>query len=250
MRLRQYFLFTVVLASLAGSYSYAKSDNNLDSSTMSIADRYFTLGEVTIEKVNEDNDWPGFKSYSYANDCSQLEEDTNMYPQNEAAVNAIDISQVIRIGKEVWQIVSDNKPVVEMKSQVAHALPRGIPCWLDLESWEAPKTALYRVTYKNLLGATVTEFQYRVIYGYGGSVNNAGQFLANVTMVPAKLDVAWGFKFDANVRVGQVLNLGTKEDPKAGMEIQLNWRVRSLVSDRQETVSFFVQGDGKLIPLQ
>ncbi|MBX3020851.1 MAG: hypothetical protein KF799_04180 [Bdellovibrionales bacterium] len=152
--------------------------------------------------------------------------------------------QIVAVGTKVWQIAEANKPVVNVKTPVISALPRGLSCWSDLEQWKAPKVQTYETVYKNGFGMEVVKFRFRLHYTYGGGSKGKGQYLANVTVMPAELNVSWGFNFNAVVEVGQAVNLGTSEDPIAGLELNMKWQVKTIVKDINSSYHYFVQGDG------
>lgn len=160
------------------------------------------------------------------------------------APDAIAWGDVIALGEKIWAVIEAGRPVVTLNIPVVHALPRGLGCWADLEHWSAPATRAFEVTYKNGFGMEVVKFRFRLQYSYGGGNGPVGQYLANVTVVPAELNVMWGYTFDANVEVGRALNLGSKAAPIAGLELNLNWKVSTAVKDIQNTVQFFVEGNG------
>lgn len=65
---------------------------------------------------------------------------------------------------------------------VAHALPRGLRRWTDLERWSPPETKTYEVVYKNKFGMEVVKFRFRLQYTYGGRRSGRGRYLANVSV--------------------------------------------------------------------
>ena len=146
--------------------------------------------------------------------------------------------------KKVWAVVEENKPVVNIKEDRASALPEGAYNWRTLEGWATPKSRTYRVRYRNLYGMNVVNFAFRVIYTFGGSVNGVGKYLTNVTVVPAHLDVAWGYTFNAAVEVPYVTNAGTKTNPLAGMEVHLKWSVDTILKHNRMASSYYLRGDG------
>lgn len=164
--------------------------------------------------------------------------------ETESLLGEISWDQIVNIGQKVWEIVQAGKPVVHMETPVANALPRGLTCWTDLEHWQAPRTQTYEVKYENGFGMEVVKFKFRLHYTYGGGKADRGQYLANVAVLPAELNVLWGYNFDAKVEVQPALNLGSKENPMAGLELNVRWTVKTVMKESLNSFHFFVQGDG------
>lgn len=169
----------------------------------------------------------------------------------EPALDKVDVivDKIINIGSKIWEIVVSNAPVVDINMPPANALPAGTMCWNQLENWQPPRSREYEVNYKNGWGMNIVKFKYRVVYTAGGSYNGTGRYLANVTVFPATVNVAWGFNFNAEASIGSLMNLGTTQDPEAGMEIAVRWRVKTPLNDTQSTENFFVRGNGEMIEL-
>jgi len=161
------------------------------------------------------------------------------------ALDMTDLSQIFTLGQKAWEIVQANKPVVNVgQSPMLSALPFNNGCWMDLVGWQQPKVQTYEVAYKNAFGMEVVQFRFRVQFNYGGSVNGAGKFLANVTVVPDTVNVTWGYTFSANVTGEQALNLGTAAQPLAGLGLTVNWSVKTVMKESDNSFHFFVEGDG------
>lgn len=158
--------------------------------------------------------------------------------------DGFDWSQIIAIGEKIWKVVEANKPVVTVKTPTVSALPRGVRCWSDLDSWKAAKVKSFEVAYKNGFGMEVVKFRFRLQYTYGGGHNGTGKYLANVTVLPAELNVMWGYTFNANVEVNPAVNVGSSTNPVAGLDINLKWNVETVLMNTQSSFHFFVQGDG------
>jgi hypothetical protein len=88
-----------------------------------------------------------------------------------------------------------------------------------------------------------------VIYSYGGKYLNRGAYLTNVSVHPADIHVAWGQSFNASVNVAQTLNVGTAEDPVAGMQVILEWNVGNPLNKFKSQRVYFVEGRGSLVEL-
>lgn len=155
-----------------------------------------------------------------------------------------ELETIVAVGKQIWEIIEANRPVVNVSTNKASAFPLGYSDWQLMNGWQTPTSQAYRVVYRNAFGNAVIDFTFKLIYSYGGSVKGKGQYLANVTIVPADLYVSWGFKFNANVVVAGVTNAGSAGRPLAGMEIQLQYTVESVLMHSQGTEAFYVRGDG------
>jgi hypothetical protein len=155
------------------------------------------------------------------------------------------LDKVINMGRKVWAIVEANKPVVSFEGNTANALPQGVTSWDALQGWAAPSSRLYTYTYKNGFRMNVVKFSFRVLYTHGGSVNGKGRYLANVNVVPASLDVLWGYKFNASAAVPSVLNASrVAGEPIAAAEILVSWKVETVLKHSRRSVSLYARGDG------
>lgn len=167
---------------------------------------------------------------------------------SKIADGAIDLADVVNIYAKIWQIIKENKPVLNARGKRASALPRGLARWDSLSGWSAPRATTYRVRYKNLYGIEVVKLEYRLVHSYGGGVNGRGRYITNAAIQYQNVEVMWGFIFNAHVEVPQVLNLGTHRSPVAGMEITLNWNIDTRpisIKKGKYSSSFFVYGDGR-----
>lgn len=148
------------------------------------------------------------------------------------------IDQVINIGEKIWAVIAKGEPVINIKLASASAVPKGITCWTQLQGWSAPRSKLYRVKYENVLGSTVVDFTFRVISIYGGNYQGNGKYITRATIQVANLRVDWRFDFDVNVDIPIVYNRGTTEDPLGALEIDINWKVKSIFSPNYTYRSF------------
>lgn len=155
------------------------------------------------------------------------------------------LDQVMNLGKKIWDIVQAGKPVVNLKTDVATALPYGAKCWMDLQTWQAPQARTYSVTYKNLYGIEVVKFSYRVVYVAGGSVNGKGAYIGYAALEPSEVSVAWGFTFNASSSAPAVYNMGTKEAPVAGMNLQMNYSIDTVLKSVKASQAYFISGAGE-----
>lgn len=169
---------------------------------------------------------------------------------NQQSSSDFSLAQIINFGAKLWKLVEANKPVVAVNTTSANALPAGVEGnWLALENWQEPRARRHAVTYKNVYGIEVVNFDYRITYTAGGVHDGKGLYLSNVAVNPQNLSVAWGYNVEANAKVVNVLNTGTKNNPRAGMEVLVEWKIKTILKDMRSSTSFFVKGDGGFLDL-
>jgi len=156
------------------------------------------------------------------------------------------IDQIVNLVDKIFTLIAKNQPVVDINVNYANAVPYGISHWTQLQGWKTPAVKRYQLTYKNPYGAKVVDIVYQLHYTYGGNYKGVGKFLTGVTVEPIKVSTAWGYNVDMTAEVpdSTIVNVGTSENPVAGMQVQLKYKIHTIVSDVQEKVMFYVQGDG------
>lgn len=167
-------------------------------------------------------------------------------PTNPIDYIDVIVDKIINIGKKIWAIVDAGRPVVNVKVDTANALPAGVKCWDELEGWNAPTSKLYQISYENGFGASVVSYGFRVSFIGGGSYKGQGKYVTLASVQPANIHVSWGFRLDAVATVPMVFNQGTKADPLAGLQLAMNWKVSSPLTEIQQAENFFVNGMGTL----
>lgn len=160
-----------------------------------------------------------------------------------------DLSELISIGEKIWQIVKDGQPTLNFQSNSATAVPAGAVCAFSLSGWSVPYSRTYKLAYENLYGSDVVAFTYKLIFSYGGNYKGRGAYLANVTIHPVDIEVSWGQNFDASVNIANVINVGTSQDPVAGMEVGLEWNVKNVFNNFKSRRIYFVDGTGQVTEL-
>lgn len=204
--------------------------------------------KMVVTEVS-DNWNPEMLGTSLAQDCSQSSAPGTLKsepPAGENPMNPIEmiVDSIINIGKKIWAIVDAGRPVVNLKMDVGTALPQGARCWMDLQTWSAPTSHRYQVSFLNGFNSEVVKFDYRVISLSGGSVDGKGQYIGYAAFQPVDVQVAWGFEFNAEAAVPAVFNMGTKADPVAGMQIVMNYKVTSPLKFISQSQAYFIDGKG------
>jgi hypothetical protein len=227
-------VLTIIAVLVSSALVFADEQERLNSD-------FYTIKDIHITR-SDNSPIEDFHTLALVSDCSQLTPpneafDPNANPEDQLA-------KIINIGKQVWQIVKENEATIEVRKASANALPRGVQCWDELESWSFPQATTYTVTYSNMLGMDVVHFEFQLIYSYGGTLNGKGAYISNLTVVPRAIDVMWGFDFNAEVQIPQVVNMGTRTDPIAGAALDIHWSVENVIKKTHRSLEFFVTGKG------
>jgi hypothetical protein len=210
--------------------------------------RQYEIKSVVIEEI-QDTDKTKVMAEQIGNftDGCQVE-NSQLKPFDGDPIDAIGVivDKIINIGKKIWAIVDAGRPVVNIKVDTANALPAGVKCWDELEGWQAPISKLYKASYKNGFNSTVVSYAFRVGFISGGSYKGQGKYITLASVQPADVHVSWGFRLDAQATVPMVFNQGTKADPLAGMQLAMNWQVKSPLTEIQRAENFFINAVGTL----
>lgn len=171
-------------------------------------------------------------------------------------INPIDVidvwvDKIINLGKKIFAVIDKGRPVVNIKTDVANALPAGVRCWTDLAGWNIPASKVFHVTYKNVYGVSVVDYSYRITYTAGGNLNGIGKYLTNVTVQPANVSVAWGFNLDAKAVIASVFNVGEdRRNPIAAMQMDIEWTVKTPLQHNQMTRTYYIDGNNQVLELE
>lgn len=158
------------------------------------------------------------------------------------------IDQIVNLAEKIMNIIKANAPVVNIAVNYANAVPFGTTHWTQLQGWSKPVTKKYAFSMKNGFGSEVVKVVYQVHYTPLGNLQGKGKFLTGVTVEPISVNAAWGYTVDllAQVPDSTVANVGTHEDPVASMQVQLDWKVSTMLKVIEQKAIYYVQGDGYL----
>jgi len=225
---------SVLLAITLSASAYAA--DSMNQTPVDVQDEaYYTVGDVSIVELDEEVNPVVVGSAS---------------PDPSLRADAITIDEIINTGKQIWQIILDNKPVVNLSFDTANGLPEGARHWTGLTNWQTPFSKTYQVSCKNLYGMNVVNFVFRVVFTYGGKLDGKGLYIANAAVVPAALDVAWGYTFNAKAAVTNVVNAGSAKSPIAALQMDVRWSIDTAMKHSEGTENFFLRGDGFFMQLQ
>lgn len=221
------FMFVFLLSGLASA------NNGV------LSAEYLTLKKVTVTELG-----------SGRSVTRSLEEvDAQRYELSNYVNRQLGLDQIVNLGFKIWDIVKANQPVLNFKNKSAMAIPQLAGSAEVLTNWGKPVSKNFRVSYENGLGFETIGFEYKVIFTPHGSFDGRGQYIANASVHPYDISVGLGYEFNAEVEVGQLLNVGTANDPLAGMQININWDVNTMLKKNKGGDYYFVQGDGSITVL-
>ena len=165
-------------------------------------------------------------------------------PSITDTLNVID--QIVNLADKIWTIIDKNRPVVNITTNYANAVPFGTTHWTQLQGWSKPSTQKYAFSMKNKFGAEVVKVTYQVHWTHDGNFQGKGKFLTGVTVEPLSVTASWGYKVDliSEVPDSTVANVGTSADPIASMQVQMKWKVSTTFQSTDQKVIYYVQGDG------
>ncbi len=225
----------LILTSLS-SFAAAKK-NHLSASTK----KHLTIASVEILDITEEYDNSLLEISNISMEGLSLNPITG-------TINQVDliVDKVINIGQKIWNVVDKGRPVANYSSSKATALPGNATRWDQLESWQTPKSKVMRVVYKNMYGIEVVRFTYRIILLYGGTVNGVGKYIGYASVEPLEMTVAYMYTFNAKASVEAVYNMGTGQNPLAGMILNVNWTIETVLKKSTLTNTYTLDGLGNI----
>jgi hypothetical protein len=155
----------------------------------------------------------------------------------------IDWAAIINLGKEVWKVIEENAPVVNIKYDYATALPRGISDAGQLDGFSDVVYQSYRMYGTNGFGMTVYDVTYTLVHQYGGSYEGKGAYLATASIIPSNVDVLWGYTVDLNVNNVSTLNVGSADAPVGSVSMEMSFKVSTVIKSHTSTTLYQFRGD-------
>ena len=157
------------------------------------------------------------------------------------------IDEIVNIGLKIWDFIKENEPVVDIDTQYATALPKGIEHWQQLSGWQGPDGWECSWSAKSFVGLKIIDIKFLVLYTYSGAYDGKGKYLTGVTVKPTKVWVAWGNKVSLTAKVDDstIVNVApTSEDPEAAMQLMISIHAHSVIADGTFGTGFYIKGDG------
>lgn len=167
------------------------------------------------------------------------------------AAGTTPIGAYITVGRLVYDLVKNNRPVTDVKlDQSVSVMPVDPKNWNQMAGWKGPFYKTYRIDYKNMGGLnTSISMTYQISYFARGSFKGKGQYLADVKVKPTNVYVVWGHNFSAAVETSEVVNMGTEENPIPAIHLQVKYKTSTILQSDSNDIGFVIRGDGQLIEM-
>ncbi len=213
------------------------------------ASKYYTIKKMSVSEVSRDI--LGNDKLSTLHEKELLVGVPNAAGQvdpTEKVGKVISVARdLVALGEDIYRLVIKGKPTNQSTYAPISVIPRvdgKAVDILDTENWRAPVKRTYQIVYENLYGIDVVTFRYSVIYSYGGSYDGKGAYLTAVQIIPETVRTLFGFDFTATMKLGGIINQGTKANPNAGATLLMEYTVSSVMVANNQVDTFFVNGRG------
>lgn len=209
--------------------------------------KYFEVSSVTVQEVVPTAQELYLTGLDFE-ELQQQQQDLGVTPSDLSDVGVV-LDQMIVIGRKVVEILKAGQSVVDIKRDATAVVPFGVKEWGQLAGWKVPVTKVLQVQVKNFYGMTMIDMRLKVSAMYGGNFKGKGNFLSNVILVPSTVVTQWGFNLDLWTESRAPVNMGSNQDPIAGLGMDIRYKVKTLITEINGTADYFVTGKGEILPL-
>uniref|UniRef100_A0A7S1T4N7 Uncharacterized protein n=1 Tax=Tetraselmis chuii TaxID=63592 RepID=A0A7S1T4N7_9CHLO len=156
------------------------------------------------------------------------------------------IDDIVRIGKDIWNVVEENRGVIDYATDYSGAVPRAaVSDPFTMTGWKNQDVKGWRWQLINGYNSTVVDFTWAFKANTQGQYQGNGQFLNHVTTVVADVYAAWGFHVSVKAHADEPYNAGTLGAPVAVQELQVTMEVTTALNSRIDNCRVRFFGDGR-----
>lgn len=159
---------------------------------------------------------------------------------------SVSADEIITVGKEAWQFIQDNKPVVNIQSDYTGAVPKSVSDWRQLAGWKNSEKGPFTISWINGFNVETVKITFKWSGSYGGSLNNKGKYVTQAGPVIGSVDVSWGYTVDVHVNAFNPLNIGSSNDPIGQIDVELTSRMSTVLKDVTNNCRVRFLGDGSI----
>lgn len=153
------------------------------------------------------------------------------------------LDQIINMGKKLWDIVKDSRPVTNVQYDFANALPKGLTSSAELSDFSNVQSSSVRIWGTNPFGMTVYDVTLTAVHQFGGQYEGKGRYLETVSVVPSNLSVLWGYTVDYSVTSVSTLNVGTRLNPVSSLALHAKFKVSTVIKSEEINTVYQFRGD-------
>jgi hypothetical protein len=235
--------FILVLCLVSASVFAEVKSNAFD-------EKYYQISEVEIELIDDSSEFMN-QAIDPVDPVEEAKQEPKKDPKQNIGETIAIGKEIIAFGKQVYEIVNAGRPVLNTSFAPISVLPfdradNKAVSPFDVTHWQGPKSQKYKVTYKNGFGMHVVDFSFNVNMSYAGLYNCKGAYITNAQIVPEFVNVAWGYGFDAKMVFVGITNVGDDENPIAGLTVNLDYRVYTVIKEERKALTFFLTGEGNI----
>jgi len=231
-------------AGLNSAWGQSSREIHLQPKPIPTQDPFYQVGSITIKTRKLKLGRPSDEALEVIR--REFTREWALIPER-GATEPQDPMSIADMALKVWDIIQDNKAVLNVSTVNVKALPYlAKDSWTSLTGWKPEHGVEYSLEIKNLYGIKVVELVYEVRLIYGGSVRGLGKYIASARVVPKFVDVLWGYDLDVSVREVAVQNLKDEQDPFASIVLEVGINYGSIIKKTSETLTYRLNGDGEI----
>ena len=158
---------------------------------------------------------------------------------------------VVALGEAIYELLNKGRPKITTEYAPISVVPRDpttkeIVDPFELEGFSMPVEKKFNAKIKNRMGQDVVNFNYKLMYAYGGSYNGTGKYLTGIIIVPGSIFAKKGWIVDSSMKLSGIMNHGSKADPVAGAVINIKYSINSMFQAFERNDTIHVTGRGEM----
>lgn len=180
-------------------------------------------------------------------------EDTTIRPDRIEQTGRIitTAKDVVALGEAIYELLNKGRPKITTEYAPISVVPRDptskeIIDPFELEGFSMPTERRFNAKVKNKVGQEVVNFNYKLMYSYGGSYNGKGKYLTGVIIVPGNIRAKRGWIVDSSMKLSGIMNHGTKDSPVAGAVLNIKYAIHSMFQAFERNDTIHITGKGEM----
>jgi hypothetical protein len=158
---------------------------------------------------------------------------------------SINPTVIVNLGKQIIDIIKENRGVASVQVDYANALPMGVQNVEEMSNFSSLQFQTFEGQATNGFGQEVVKIVYTLVHQYNGNYQGTGQYLSTVSVIPSEIKVAWGYSvnFKTSKIQAYLSDRSTEGNPVAGLIMQLQMDINNWLGSEHHTKVFEFHGD-------